>query len=91
MWGQSQCKRGSPDLLEFAAWRRHIFVRVAVMILYLFTTVNEFAVFFIRIAATRIKLCLCRYFTVAKNPQDYSSKAVQQLQSAGRCEQGAVR
>jgi hypothetical protein len=35
MCGRSRCKRGSPDFLEFAAWRRQIFVRVAVLILYI--------------------------------------------------------
>jgi hypothetical protein len=46
-------------------------------------------IFLIRIAAARIKLC--RYFAVAvKNPRDYNSYAVQQLQLAGRFEQGAV-
>jgi hypothetical protein len=30
---------------EFAAWRRQIFVRVAVLILFLFTTVKEFTDF----------------------------------------------
>jgi hypothetical protein len=44
MWGRSQCKWGSPDLPEFAAWRQ-IFVRVTVLILYLLTTVKEFADF----------------------------------------------
>jgi hypothetical protein len=43
MWGRSRCKRGSPDMPEFAAWRRQIFVRVEVLILYLFTTVKDFA------------------------------------------------
>jgi hypothetical protein len=64
-----QCKRGSLDLPEFAAWWQ-IFVRVAVLILYLFITVKEFADFSIRIAAARIKLCPYRYFAVAKNPRD---------------------
>jgi hypothetical protein len=36
-------------------------------------------------AAARIKLCSCCYFTEAKNPQDYSSYAVHQLRLAGRC------
>jgi hypothetical protein len=45
MWGRSRGKRGSPDLPEFAAFRRQIFVRVAVLILYIFTTVKEFADF----------------------------------------------
>jgi hypothetical protein len=48
-------------------------------------------IFLIRIAAPRIKLWPSRYFAVAKNPRDYNSYAVQQLQLAGRCEQGAVR
>jgi hypothetical protein len=72
MWGRSRCKRGSPDLPEFAAWRRQIFVRVAVLIQHLFT-VKEFADFFIRIAAPRVKFCQCGYVEAAKNPRDFSS------------------
>jgi hypothetical protein len=47
-------------------------------------------IFLIRIAAARIKLCPCSYFTVAKNPRDFSSYALHQLCLAGCCEQGAV-
>jgi hypothetical protein len=45
MWGRSRCKRGLPDLPEFAASRLQIFARVDVLILYLFTTVKDFADF----------------------------------------------
>jgi hypothetical protein len=47
-------------------------------------------IFPLRMAAARIKLCPCSYFAVAKNLQDYSSSAVQQLPLAGRCKQEAV-
>jgi hypothetical protein len=45
MWGRSQCKRGSPDLPEFAAWRRQIFVHVTVLIQYLFNIIKKFVDF----------------------------------------------
>jgi hypothetical protein len=72
-WLSMYSKMGSPDLPEFAAWRRQIFVLVKVLILYLFTTVK----------AARIKLCQCRYFceiiglTVCRSTtmQDAANKA----------------
>jgi hypothetical protein len=76
MWRRS---RGSPDLPEFAAWRRQIFVHVAVCSYIYFTTVKEFAVFSYPYHA-RIKLCLCSYFAVAKYPPDYIYYAGQQFQ-----------
>jgi hypothetical protein len=82
IWGRSLCKRGSPDLPEFAAWRRQIFVRVAGLILYL-QLLKILWIFLFQIEAARIKLCQCSYFMVAKNPRDYICLGC----PAGRCEQ----
>jgi hypothetical protein len=93
MWGRSRCTvKGVHLICQNSQLGGGKYLSVSQFLSYIYLLLlNSSRIFLIRIAAARIKLCPCRYFAVAKNPRDYSSYAVQQLQSAGRCEQGAAR
>jgi hypothetical protein len=82
----------SVKICSWGPWGRQIFVRVEVLILYLFTTVKDFGDFscLYNSSTYQTLFMYCSYFAVAKNPRDYSSYAVHQLRYAGRCVQGAV-